>query len=54
MVKIENKIDKNMERSPLKYQVTRIRFLRKMRGFPSIFLVLGRITYSYLPNQLFI
>ena len=36
MVKIENKMDKNMERSPLKYQVTRIRFLRQMKGFPSL------------------
>ena len=32
-----------MERRPLKYQVTRLRFLRQMRGFPGLFLVLGRI-----------
>ena len=54
MVKTENKMDKNMERSPLKYQVTRLRFLRQMRIFPGLFLALGRITYSYLPNRFFI
>ena len=50
MVKTKNKMDKNMERSPLKYQVTRLRFLREMRGFLGLFLALRRITYSYLLN----
>ena len=54
MVKTENKMDKNMERSPLKYQDTRLRFLRQMRGFPGLFLALGKITYSYLQNRFFI
>ena len=53
MVKIENKMDKNME-TKLKYQVTRLRFLRQIRGFSGLFLALGRITYSYLPNRFFI
>ena len=54
MVKTDNKIDYNMERSPLKYQGMRLRFLRQMRGFLGLFLALGRITYSYLPNRFFI
>ena len=54
MVKTENKMDKNMEISPFKYQVTNLRVIRQMRGFPSLFLALGRITYSYLPNEFFI
>ena len=36
-----------MEISPLKYQATRLRFLRQMRGFSGLFLVFGRTTYSY-------
>ena len=39
-----------MERGPLKYQDTRLRFLRQMRGFSGIFLALGRITYSLSPK----
>ena len=50
MVITENKIDYNAERGPLKYQDTRLRFFRQMRGFPGLYLALGRITYSYLPN----
>ena len=48
VIKTENKIDQNMERSPLKYQVTRLRFLRQMRIFPGLFHTLGRMTYIYL------
>ena len=51
MVVTENKIDYNVERGPLKYQD---RFFRQMRGFPGCYLALGRITYSYLSNQIFI
>ena len=54
MVKTKNEMDQSMERSPFKYEVTRLRFLRQMRGFSGIFLALGRVTYSYLLDQFFI
>ena len=47
MVKTKNKMDKNMEISPLKYHVTGIRFLSQIKGFSRLFLALGRITYCY-------
>ena len=43
-----------MERSPLKYRVTRLRFLRQMRGFSSLFLALGRITDRHLRDYVFV
>ena len=54
MVKTENEMDQIIERSPFMYKVTRLRFLRQMRGFPGLFLTLGRVTYSYLSNRFFI
>ena len=37
MVNTKNKMDKKNGKSPLKYQVTRLRFLRQLKGFPESF-----------------
>ena len=39
-----------MERGPLEYQDTRLRFLRQMRGFPGSFLRIGEDNIQLSPK----
>ena len=52
MIKIESKnLLKHEKQIAWNVRSLGFRFLRQMRGFSSLFLALGRITYSYLPNR---
>ena len=57
MMKTENKlkyIRKIIKEVSLKYQDTGLRILGQLRGPQGHFLALGRMTYSHLPNRIFI
>ena len=50
----ENKMNKNKKKNSLKHRATGAEVLGQMRGSRVLFLVLGRMTYSHFPNQVFI
>ena len=56
MLKIKNKISKKkmIKEISLKYQDTGLRILRQLRVSRVHFLALGRMTYSHIPNRIFI
>ena len=51
MVEIVTKVKYNIERIPMKYYVTWIGFLGKMRGSRVLFLTLEIVTYSLPPES---
>ena len=50
----DNKMKKNKKKNSLNRQATGCEFYKSMRGPRGHFLVLGRMTYSHLPNRIFI
>ena len=53
-VQIEIKMKKNKKKNSLNCQATGCEFYKSLRGPQGHFLALGRMTYSHLPNRIFI